>query len=146
VVLSPDAALDELRARGYRMTPQRRAIVAEIMRAEGHISPQAVARRVRQRLPEVNASTVYRTLELLEDLGIVSHAHLERGAEYHRVGEEAHVHLVCSNCGRDDELSLSETERLRRLVRKHNGFDPDLAHFAISGLCAECRAAAARTA
>ncbi|HEY3023806.1 MAG TPA: transcriptional repressor, partial [Actinomycetota bacterium] len=88
-----------LRARGLRMTPQRRAIVAEIMRTRGHISPTALARKVQGEMPGVNASTVYRTLALLEEVGVLSHAHLEGGAEYHRAEEAGHVHLTCSRCG-----------------------------------------------
>ena len=128
-----------LRARGVRMTPQRLAIVAEVMRAPGHISPPAVARRVQRKVPGVNPSTVYRTLSLLEETGFLSHSHLEGGAEYHRAGEDRHVHLTCSNCGAEDDLSLEEAESLQRLVRKHRGFSPDLTHFAISGLCAACQ-------
>src|SRR4029077_10406567 len=96
---SPEAVLDLLRSRGLRMTPQRRAIVAEIMASEGHISPSLVARRVRERVPGVNPSTIYRTLDLLEDLEVLSHAHLESGPEYHRRSESQHVHLTCSSCG-----------------------------------------------
>lgn len=121
------------------MTPQRRAIVAEIMSTEGHISPTDVARRVRERMPGVNPSTVYRTLDLLEELGILSHSHLETGAEYHRRSEAEHVHLVCSNCGSQDALSLREAASLKRLIAKHHGFDPDLTHFAVSGRCAGCQ-------
>lgn len=128
-----------LRERGYRITPQREAIVEEVMRAEGHITPQDVARRVQRRLPAVNASTVYRTLDLLEEVGVVTHSHLERGAEYHRAGEGDHVHLTCSRCGLEDDLSLEEAESLRRVVARHRGFLPDLTHFAISGLCADCQ-------
>jgi Fur family transcriptional regulator, ferric uptake regulator len=142
MALTAEQALDALRHRGLRMTPQRQAIVAEIMRSEGHIAPQSIARRVKQRMPGVNASTIYRTLDLLEELGMVSHAHLEGGPEYHRAGEAEHIHLMCSSCGADDELSMAEAERFKRLIQRHNGFDPDLAHFAISGLCADCRRAA----
>src|SRR5207245_1280137 len=102
-----------LKSRGLRMTPQRRAIVAEIMAAKGHISPTTVARRVRERVPGVNPSTVYRTLDLLEDLGVLSHAHLESGPEYHRRSESQHVHLSCSRCGSQDALSMREAERLK---------------------------------
>jgi Fur family ferric uptake transcriptional regulator len=139
VPLTADEVLDALRRSGYRMTPQRRAIVAEVMRVEGHIAPQSVARRVGQRMPGVNPSTVYRTLGLLEAMGVVSHAHLEGGAEYHRAGEGEHVHLVCSSCGAEDDLDAAEGARLKRLIGRHNGFSPDLTHFAISGLCADCR-------
>ena len=128
-----------LRQRGYRITPQREAILGEVLRTRGHITPLDVARRVQRRLPAVNASTVYRTLEMLEDAGVVRHAHLERGAQYHRTDETPHVHLTCSSCGAEDDLSLREAESLGRMIQRHRGFRPDLAHFAISGVCAECR-------
>lgn len=134
-----DAVLELLRSRGLRMTPQRRAIVAEVMAAEGHISPAAVSRRVQERIPGVNPSTIYRTLDVLEDLGVLSHAHLESGPEYHRSPDGQHVHLTCSRCGAEDFLSLEEAERLNELIARHHGFSPDLTHFAISGLCASCQ-------
>lgn len=127
-----------LRNHGLRMTPQRRAIVAEIMRTQGHISPTALARKVQGEMPGVNASTIYRTLTLLEEVGVLSHAHLETGAEYHRAEEAGHVHLTCSNCGDEDDLSLEEANALVELIERHHGFQPDLTHFAISGLCADC--------
>jgi Fur family ferric uptake transcriptional regulator len=135
---SPESLLDAMKSRGLRMTPQRRAIVTEVMGAKGHISPTAVARRVRERVPGVNASTVYRTLDLLEEMGILSHAHLESGAEYHRKSESDHVHLACSDCGAQDSLSLDEASRLKRQIAQHRGFTADFTHFAISGRCARC--------
>ena len=131
--------IDLLRQRGLRMTPQRRVIVAEIMRTQGHISPTALARKVQGEMPGVNASTIYRTLALLEEAGVLAHAHLEGGAEYHRAEEAGHVHLACSRCGTGDDLSLDEAAALQQLIERHRGFLPDLTHFAISGLCAECR-------
>jgi Fur family ferric uptake transcriptional regulator len=134
--------IEVLRQRGLRMTPQRRAIVAEIMRTQGHISPTELARTVQGEMPGVNASTIYRTLALLEEVGVLAHAHLEGGAEYHRTEEAGHVHLTCSNCGAEDDLSIEEADALVRLIERHRGFHPDLTHFAISGLCADCLAAA----
>lgn len=128
-----------LRKRGYRITPQRQAILSEVLRTQGHITPQDLTRRVQRRLPAVNASTVYRTLATLEDVGLLRHAHLERGAEYHRTEDSGHVHLTCSRCGAEDDLSMREAESLRRLIGRHRGFLPDLTHFAISGLCARCQ-------
>ncbi len=139
---STDDVIEILRGRGLRMTPQRRAIVAEIMRTQGHISPTALARTVQGEMPGVNASTIYRTLSLLEEVGVLAHAHLESGAEYHRAEEAGHVHLTCSNCGVEDDLSMNEADAMVRLIERHHGFQPDLTHFAISGLCAECAAAA----
>ena len=139
-----EPVLELLRARGLRMTPQRQLIVREIMATPGHINPSVVAKRVQAVAPGVNASTVYRTLTLLEQLGVLSHAHMESGAEYHRRQDSEHVHLVCSRCGAEDSLSLEEQERLKRLVATHRGFRPDFTHFAISGLCADCAASETR--
>jgi len=135
--------IDLLRERGLRMTPQRRVIVAEIMRTQGHISPTALVRKIQSEMPGVNASTVYRTLSLLEEAGVIAHAHLTGGAEYHHAEEAGHVHLTCARCGAEDDLSLNEASALSDLIERHRGFLPDLAHFAISGLCPDC--ARART-
>ena len=130
--------MELLRGRGLRMTPQRRAIVAEVMQTDGHISPTAIARKVQGEMPGVNASTVYRTLALLEEVGVLAHSHLESGAEYHRSEEAAHVHLTCARCGSEDALSLAEADSLHALIRTHHGFEADLTHFAIGGLCRRC--------
>jgi Fur family ferric uptake transcriptional regulator len=127
-----------LRSRGLRMTPQRLAIVSEVMRASGHIAPAAIARKVESEMPGVNPSTVYRTLALLEEVGVLQHSHVETGAEYHRSEDAQHVHLTCHRCGRDDALSLEEAGRLHALIRRHHGFEADLTHFAITGLCKNC--------
>lgn len=137
-----EGIIEALRSRGLRMTPQRRAILSEVMRAKGHISPTALARKVQGEMPGVNASTIYRTLSMLEEAGVLAHAHLEGGPEYHRAEEAGHVHLTCSRCGAEDDLSLKEAEALQQLIERHRGFRPDLTHFAISGLCADCRAGA----
>jgi len=134
-----DDVIELLRQRGLRMTPQRRVIVAEIMRTQGHISPTALARKVQGEMPGVNTSTIYRTLALLEEAGVLAHAHLEGGAEYHRAEDAGHVHLSCSRCGTEDDLSLDEAAALQHLIEQHHGFRPDLTHFAISGLCADCQ-------
>lgn len=133
--------LDLLRSRGLRMTPQRRAIVSQVMRTKGHIAPAAIARTIEEQMPGVNPSTVYRTLSLLEDVGVLQHSHVESGAEYHKVEEAQHVHLTCHRCGRDDALSITEAERLGQLIHRHHGFEADLTHFAITGLCADCASA-----
>jgi Fur family ferric uptake transcriptional regulator len=134
--------MELLRSRGLRMTPQRRAIVSEVLRTQGHIAPADVARRVQSEMPGVNASTVYRTLGLLEEVGVLRHSHLETGAEYHKTEEARHVHLTCQRCGRDDVLAIEEADALGELIHRHHGFVADLTHFAITGLCAGCAAAA----
>jgi Fur family ferric uptake transcriptional regulator len=134
-----ESIIDLLRSRGYKMTPQRRAIVAEILATEGHVTPIALVAQVERRVPGVTRSTIYRTLDLLEAVGVLFHSHLESGAEYHRRSEPRHVHLTCSKCRAADALSMDEATELSAVISRHHGFTPDLTHFAISGLCHKCR-------
>jgi Fur family ferric uptake transcriptional regulator len=136
---SSDAVLDALRQRGYRMTPQRRAIVSEIMNTEGHIAPFRLVQRVKSKLPGVNDSTVYRTLDLLEEMGFLSHAHLEAGHAYHHADRHDHIHLICARCGSTTGVPAAEASEIRDQVAELTGFLPDFTHFAISGLCEKCR-------
>jgi Fur family ferric uptake transcriptional regulator len=130
-----------LRARGYRLTPQRQLVLEAVNRL-GHATPDEIMAEVRQTAEGVNISTVYRTLELLEELGLVTHTHLGHGAPtYHGVGGEEHVHLVCRTCGTVSEASTEIVQpTVNRLADEH-GFDADVAHFAIFGTCADCREA-----
>lgn len=137
----PEVVLGALKKRGYRMTPQRRAIVSEIMQTEGHIAPHELVQRVKDRLPGVNDSTVYRTLELLEEMGFLSHAHLGRAPSYHHADAGDHIHLICARCGASQGLSEEESEGMKQDLLERTGFAPDFTHFAISGMCAKCRGA-----
>ena len=128
----------ELRARGYRLTPQRQ-LVLEAVTELGHATPEDIVSRVRQVASGVNISTVYRTLELLEGLGLVNHAHLGHGAPtYHAASERAHVHLVCARCDRVDEVPADLLDDVARRLREERGFDVDRAHVALSGVCPDC--------
>jgi Fur family transcriptional regulator, ferric uptake regulator len=133
------SAVELLRAQGMRMTPQRLAIVDEIMTTAGYVIPTNVIEQVQARVPGVSPSTVYRTLERLESIGVLAHVHLESGLGYHRLDEVQHAHLTCARCGADLELSRPALRSLERLVERQHGFRPDFTHYAISGLCAACR-------
>jgi Fur family ferric uptake transcriptional regulator len=130
-----------LQAHGMRMTPQRIAIVDEIMGAPGYVIPTTVIERVQAQVPGVSASTIYRTLERLEELGVLAHVHLEHGLGYHQVSDAQHAHLTCSTCGREQEVSQAVLEQIERSVEGEHGFRPDFSHHPISGLCASCLAA-----
>ena len=133
------------RARGFRMTLQRQIILDVIESLEGHITAEAVYAQVRARYPQVNLSTVYRTLEFLEELSLVSHTHFDDGvARWHGAGEAPHQHLICRRCGSEQELDLALLEPLDRELRHRYGFQADLAHFALVGLCARCQQEAGR--
>lgn len=129
-----------LKSRGHRLTPQRRVILEALERARHHTTAEDVARRVAERYPGVDASTVYRTLELLEGEGLVTHTHFDDGVtRWHLASEQAHQHLVCRNCGEEQELDLGLLEPAARRIRERFGFEADMAHFAIAGLCQSCR-------
>ena|SRR5438034_5709011 len=133
--------VEMLRERGLRMTPQRQLILEAVQAMQGHISVEAVHARVAARFPQVNISTVYRTLELLQDLGLVTHTHFDDGvAQYHRADEGLHQHLVCRGCGSEQELDLEVLRPLGKELRRRYGFEADLAHFALVGMCRRCAA------
>ena len=133
-----------LKEQGHRMTPQRQLILEAIEASEGHVSAESIHARVASRFPQVNISTVYRTLELLQDLGLVSHTHFDDGiAQYHPASEAQHQHMVCRRCGDEREIDVRVLDPLDRHLRERYGFVADLGHFAIVGLCAGCAAATA---
>ena len=128
----------ELRARGYRLTPQRQ-LVLEAVEELGHATPEKVLAAVRRKASGINMSTIYRTLELLEDLELVSHAHLGHGAPtYHSTNAPGHAHLVCRSCGRVVEVPPEAVEPLAIELRERYGFTTDVRHLTVFGDCTEC--------
>jgi Fur family ferric uptake transcriptional regulator len=131
----------ELREKGYRLTPQRE-LVLEAVTTLGHATPDDICAEVQKTASGVNISTVYRSLELLEELGLVRHAHLGHGAPtYHPAGHDAHLHLVCRDCGEVSEVDVEVADGLVARLRGEHGFDTDVEHFAIYGRCRSCTAA-----
>lgn len=132
----------QLRAKGYRLTPARQLVLSAVSGLE-HATPDAICAEVQRTASSVNLSTVYRTLELLEELGLVTHTHLGHGAPiYHAAAEQQHLHLVCRVCGRVTEAQPALADPLVEKLRAEQGFEIDVAHFAIFGRCAECVARA----
>ena len=128
----------QLRAKGYRLTPQRQ-MVLEAVAALGHATPDEIADRVRATASGVNISTVYRTLELLEELGLVTHTHLGHGAPtYHAADDADHLHLVCRVCGGIEEVAPAVLDSAAQQIAAEHGFHVDASHFAIFGTCASC--------
>jgi len=131
----------ELRARGYRLTPQRQ-LVLEAVGELGHATPEEIVAAVRRTATAVNISTVYRTLELLEELGLVQHTHLNHGAPTYSIpSDDDHVHLVCRDCGGVDEVESSVVEDVVRRLSAERGFSVDVGHFAVFGRCRDCETA-----
>lgn len=132
----------DLRRRGYRLTPQRQLVLQAVDELE-HATPEEVLTAVRRTAAGVNISTVYRTLDLLEELGLVSHAHLGHGAPtYHLASRDQHMHLVCRDCDEVIETDVALAEPFVESLRRAHGFETDMKHFAIFGRCASCAAKA----
>lgn len=129
---------DLLRSRGLRLTAPRQ-LVLEAVYALGHCTPDLIHAAVAERAAGVNITTVYRTLDLLEELGLVTHAHLSHGAPtYHPTSEQPHAHLVCRQCGGIDEIPAAALGGLLTDLRSRNGFRLDVGHVALFGLCGHC--------
>jgi Fur family ferric uptake transcriptional regulator len=137
------AALDfrlALRQHGLRMTPQRQLILDAVASLHGHISADQVYQHVIRQFPDVNVTTVYRTLEVLEELGLMRHTHFHDGvAQYQRTDEAPHHHLVCVVCDSDTEFDVEILEPLAEQLQGRYGFKSDLAHTAIVGVCRGCQ-------
>ena len=133
-----DGLLAELRARGYRLTPQRQ-LVLEAVSVLGHATPEEIATSVRRTAAAVNISTVYRTLELLEELGLVRHTHLGHGAPTFSLStDDDHVHLVCRDCGSVQEAPPEVVAPVVEQLAATRGFQVDVGHLAVFGRCAQC--------
>lgn len=137
--LEAQSVRKQIRARGLRWTPQRRAILGVLGSATGHVTAVELLERCRAVDPDVTPSTVYRTLDTLEALGLVVHSHGTDGREeYHVVPEEEHAHLVCETCGKTWELATNELTTLVGALQRTRGFRASVSHLTISGTCASC--------
>ncbi len=109
----------------------------------GHATPDEVLQAVREESGALNISTVYRTLELLESLGLVRHSHLsDRAPTYHSTVGPQHAHLVCRSCGSVAEVTPEQLGPALQAIEAEQGFSVDVGHLAIFGLCRNCRDAA----
>ena len=121
------------------MTPQRLMILEAIEGASGHISAEEIYQNIWKRYPGLNISTVYRTLELLKETGMVTETDMGDGCvRFHSIGHEHHHHLVCSRCGKVVDLDESMLSPLTCALSEKYGFRADLKHLAIFGRCNEC--------
>ncbi len=130
---------DQLRSRGLRWTPQRRLILEVLEATDGHVTGSELVERCRERDPDTTPSTVYRTLDVLEELGYVRHSHSAAGREeFHVLPGAEHAHLQCRECGRTWEIEARDVADVVRPIRRRFGFVPDVGHLTISGICGGC--------
>lgn len=135
-------ARDALRKRGLRWTPQRRLILEVLGETTGHITGSELVDRCRARDGATIPSTVYRTLDVLEELGYVRHSHGADGREeYHVLPADEHAHLRCLGCGGAWEIERDEARELVGRLGASRGFAVVLSHVMIGGYCPGCEPA-----
>jgi Fur family ferric uptake transcriptional regulator len=128
-----------LHARGLRWTPQRRLLIDVLAGTDGHVTGAELVERCRQLDASTIPSTVYRTLDVLEELGLVRHAHGPDGREeYHVLPQTVHGHLHCERCGGRWEIGSAEAAGLVEALRAGHGFAVDLSHLTVVGRCRDC--------
>lgn len=136
----PPEAIESLRARGVRITPQREAVLCALYALGGHVTAEEVYEAVRRDMPHVGLATVYRNLEFLKELGVVVAADLGDGRmEWELTVAGPHHHAVCRNCGEVVQLGDELVRDLGRKLREELGFEADLNHMAFFGLCEKCQ-------
>lgn len=137
-----EEALAMVRAAGGRATASRRILLEILFGSEGHLSAEELGRQVQARAPEVHLSTIYRNLDELQRLGILSHSHIGHGAASYLLASLAHAHFICAECGVTIEAPDDVFNGLARTARARLGFEIDPRHFAMMGRCASCASGA----
>ncbi|MDA3021567.1 MAG: Fur family transcriptional regulator [Actinomycetota bacterium] len=127
-----------LHEHGFRITPQRQLVLEAVERLQ-HGTPETILVEVQRTATGVNLSTVYRTLEVLESVGLVTHSHIGHGAPtYHAVDEELHIHLVCDRCSSVMSVPAGVASTFVDRLNADQGFTTDISHMAIHGYCSKC--------
>ncbi len=136
-----DGVRAQLHDRGLRWTPQRRLLVEVLARTDGHVTAAELLESCRAIDPATIPSTVYRTLDVLEELGLLRHAHGPEGREeYHVLPREEHGHLHCAGCGGRWEIGADDAAALVATLAARDGFAVDLSHLVVVGRCRGCGA------
>jgi Fur family transcriptional regulator, ferric uptake regulator len=127
-----------LRESGHRLTPQRELVLAAV-ETLGHATPDEVYNEVRRHSSAINLSTVYRTLELLDELGLIHHAHLsDRAPTYHSTAGHEHSHLICRGCHKVISVERADMEAALGPLATRHDFAPDYGHLTVFGTCKDC--------
>jgi len=133
------SCLVTLKEKGFKLTPQRRLIADIIHDAHTHITAEDIIARVQEKMPGVNKSTIYRTLDLLTENGCVYRSEVGDQHIYHHAEEAHHHHLVCRLCGKTIVCEENIFESVEEIVNEKYGFKPDIKHLVMTGICRECQ-------
>lgn len=133
-----DDLIDDLRAKGHRITLPRRWTLKVLADAQGHMTSEEVYQTLSTHGIQVDEATVYRTLQWLAECRIATRTNLGFGADVFSLYHEPHHHLICHQCRQIVEVEDSLFEALRLQIQQQYDFTPHMDHFAIFGLCREC--------
>ena len=138
---TPNKITDILRQRHYKLTPQRRAVIDVIAHSHAHLTPAAIYSKARQVYPHVGLVTIYRTLGILAELGLICEVHTEGNCRSYlmRRPSEHHHHLICSDCGRVVDFTGCKFSKLEERLSQETGFEIDSHLFEFHGRCHNCR-------
>jgi Fur family transcriptional regulator, ferric uptake regulator len=128
-----------IRSRGHRLTPQRHTILEAVRKADRHLTPDEVYARAHAKNPAISRATIYRTLDFLCEMRLVTALQWGGQMYYEAAGEAPHHHLVCRNCGGIQQIDHSVLDPLYIAVDKKYHFSIDMDHLGLFGLCAGCR-------
>lgn len=131
---------EAVRRSGCRLTPARRAILDVLLSSGDHLSAESIADLVSRKVPGTDRSTVYRSLNALEQIGVLDHVHLGHSRAVWHLADTDHHHLVCERCENVTEVPMQIFDSARSELERRYGFRSDTVHFAIVGLCSRCRA------
>jgi Fur family transcriptional regulator, ferric uptake regulator len=137
-VATVDEVLDLLRANGGRITSSRRILLETLFQTDAHLNAEDLAQAVQARAPDIHISTVYRNLDELQRLGVISHSHLGHGPATYQLASDAHAHFICEECGALVEAPVEMFRGLAKTAKTRLGFAIDPRHFAMLGRCARC--------
>ena len=132
--------IDRLRERGYRITPQRRAVIEVLLNSDDHPSVTVIYERVRDRFPMTRLSTVYKTISLLRDVGEIHELRFSDNTNrYDAAGTRPHAHIICTKCGQVGDLDTEMSGRLRTEIAQDTGYDIEWERHDFFGICPDCK-------
>lgn len=130
-----------LRQHGYKLTPQRRGVIRTITSSQGHLTPIALYEKVHQEYPNIGLVTIYRTLDMLDKLGLICEVHSagNRRSYLVRRPSEHHHHLICSDCGAVVDFTNCDLSELEQRLSQQTGFEIKSHLLELLGRCQKCR-------
>jgi Fe2+ or Zn2+ uptake regulation protein len=129
-----------LRATGRRVTMPRLLVHRHLRAADRHVTAEQLYAELAEQVPSLSAATVYDTLDLLDELGLIRRVSTPRGATTYDSRTDDHHHMICRACGRVEDLDAEVETAAAEKAAHAAGFAPAFAQLTVSGLCSDCRA------